>query len=58
VKVGDLVRMRDTLHWNGQMGIITKIPKTHMGRWSIRLASGELIATLCLDRMEMISENR
>lgn len=58
MKVGTLVRMRNTLDWNGQAGIITKVPKTKMGRWAILLTSGELIATMCRERMEVINESR
>ena len=41
IKVGDLVRMRHTLEWNGQIGLITKVPATPTGMWVVRLASGE-----------------
>ena len=66
MKVGDLVRIKDTIvldvivynEWNGQMGIITKVPRTRSGMWAIRLTSGELIATGLKNRIEVINENR
>ncbi len=58
MKVGDLVRMRNMRVWNGEMGIITKIPKTPRGMWVILLSSGELIGTAKAETMEVVSESR
>ena len=55
IKVGDLVRMRHTLDWNGQMGIVTKIPRTTGGAWAILLTSGELLATMNRENLEVIN---
>ena len=55
IKVGDLVRMRHTLDWNGQMGIVTKVRSSLGGAWAILLTSGELIATTLPHRMEVIN---
>ena len=58
MKVGDLVRMRGAhprWTWNGQMGIVTKIPRTTGGAWAILLTSGDLIATYSKNRMEVIN---
>ena len=55
MKVGTLVRMRNTLDWNGQAGIITKVPKTKMGRWAILLTSGEHLATMNRENLEVIN---
>jgi hypothetical protein len=61
IKVGDLVRIRasDFLgHWEGQMGIVTKVPVGIRGRWAILLTSGELIATLHGSSLEVINASR
>jgi hypothetical protein len=58
MKVGTLVRMRNTLDWNGQAGVITKIPSTRHGMWAILLTSGELIGTKDKTRMEVINASR
>ena len=58
MKVGTLVRMRNTLDWNAQAGIITKIPSTRHGMWAILLTSGELIGTADKTRMEVINASR
>ena len=57
IKVGDLVRMRGTLEWNGQIGLITKVPATPTGMWVVRLASGEdtFVATGRRDKMEVLN---
>ena len=55
IKVGDLVRMRHTLDWNGQMGIVTKVRSSLGGALAILLTSGELIATTLPHRMEVIN---
>lgn len=58
MKVGDLVKMKGTRVWNGQVGIITKIPKTPHGMWAILLSSGEFIGTARAETMEVVSESR
>ena len=59
IKVGDLVRIaRPFLTYEGQMGIITKVPRTERGAWAILLTSGDLIATYGKNRMEVINERR
>ncbi len=61
IKVGDLVRIRasDFLgHWEGQMGIVTKVPVGIRGRWAILLTSGELIATLHGSSLDVINASR
>ena len=60
MQVGDLVRMRGTLDWNGQVGIITKIPATPTGMWVVRLASGEdtFVATGRKECIEVVNERR
>ena len=56
MKVGDLVRIaRPFLTYEGQMGIITKVPRTERGVWAILLTSGDLIATYSKNRMEVIN---
>ena len=55
IKVGDLVRMRHTLDWSGQMGIVTKVPRTERGVWAILLTSGELIATMNRENLEVMN---
>ena len=56
IPVGTLVRMTGTIEWNGQIGLVTKIPKTKRGMWVIRLNSGEdtFVATGRRDRIEVI----
>ena len=61
IKVGDLVRIQasDFLgSWEGQVGIVTKVPVGIRGRWAILLTSGELIATRLMSRMEVINASR
>ncbi len=60
IKVGDLVRMRGTLEWNGQIGLITKVPTTPTGMWVVRLTSGEdtFVATGRKECMEIINASR
>ena len=60
MKVGTLVRMRGTLEWNGQIGLITKVPTTPKGMWVVRLASGEdtFVATGRKECIEVINESR
>ena len=59
MKVGDLVRIvLPFLTYEGQMGIITKVPRTERGVWAILLTSGELIATRLMSRMEVVNESR
>ena len=56
IKVGDLVRIAlPFLTYEGQMGIITKVPRTERGVWAILLTSGDLIATYSKNRMEVIN---
>ena len=60
IKVGDLVRIAGGFlaTWEGQVGIVTKVPMTERGRWAILLTSGELIATRIMSRMEVINASR
>ena len=59
IKVGDLIRVaRPFLTHEGQMGIITKVPRTERGVWAILLTSGELIATMNMENLEVINESR
>ena len=58
MQVGDLVKMKGMRVWNGQVGIITKIPSTPHGMWVILLSSGEFIGTAKEETMEVISESR
>ena len=44
--------------YQGQVGIVTKIPMTERGMWAILLTSGELIATRLMSRMEVVNESR
>ena len=56
IKVGDLVRIAlPFLSYQGQMGIITKVPMTERGRWAILLTSGELIATMNRENLEVVN---
>tara|TARA_B100000131_G_scaffold260774_1_gene256733 strand:- start:31 stop:222 length:192 start_codon:yes stop_codon:yes gene_type:complete len=58
IKVGDLVRIlgSDFLgSWEGQVGIVTKVPRILGGRWAILLTSGQLIATLHASSLEVIN---
>ena len=58
MKVGDLVRIlgSDFLgSWEGQVGIVTKVPVGIRGRWAILLTSGQLIATLHGSSLEVIN---
>ncbi len=59
IKVGDLVRIAQPfLTYQGQVGIITKVPRTERGAWAILLTSGELIATMNMENLEVINESR
>ena len=59
MKVGDLVKIAQPfLSYQGQVGIITKVPRTERGAWAILLASGELIATMNRENLEVINESR
>ena len=56
IKVGDLVRIAlPFLSYQGQMGIITKVPRTERGVWAILLTSGELIATMNRENLEVMN---
>jgi hypothetical protein len=56
IKIGDLVRIAEPfMGYQGQVGIVTKIPMTERGRWAILLTSGELIATRLMSRMEVVN---
>ena len=60
IKVGDLVRINGSwggilVTWEGQVGIVTKVPVGIRGRWAILLTSGELIATRLMSRMEIVN---
>ena len=56
IKVGDLVRIaRPVLTHEGQMGIITKVPRTERGVWAILLTSGELLATMNRENLEVMN---
>ena len=58
IKVGDLVRIlgSDFLgSWEGQVGIVTKVPRILGGRWAILLTSGELLATMNRENLEVIN---
>ena len=55
MKVGDLVRIAlPFLSYEGQMGSITKVPRTERGVWAILLTSGELIATMNRENLEVM----
>ena len=59
MKVGDLVRIRTSEFlgdWQGQVGIVTKVPVGIRGRWAILLTSGQLIATLHGSSLEVIND--
>ncbi len=60
MRVGDLVRMRGTLEWNGQIGLVTKVPVTPTGMWVVLLSSGEktYVATGRRNNMELLNESR
>lgn len=59
MKVGDLVKMTNSTDcWVGQVGIITKVPRTQWGMWVIRLGSGEKIATADPFKMKVINASR
>ena len=56
IKVGDLVRIAlPFLSYEGQMGIITKVPSPERGVWAILLTSGDLIATMNRENLEVIN---
>ncbi len=56
MKVGDLVKIAQPfLSYQGQVGIITKVPMTERGRWAILLTSGELIATMNRENLEVVN---
>jgi len=55
IKVGDLVRIAQPfLTYQGEVGIITKVPRTERGSWAILLTSGVLIATMNISNMEVL----
>ena len=59
IKVGDLVRIAEPfMSYQGQVGIVTKVPMTECGRWAILLTSGQLIATMHGSSLEVINESR
>ena len=59
IKVGDLVRIAlPFLSYEGQMGIITKVPRTERGVWANLLTSGELIATMNRENLEVMNASR
>ena len=59
IKVGDLVNIAlPFLSYEGQMGIITKVPRTERGVWAILLTSGELIATMNRENLEVMNASR
>ena len=60
INVGDLVRIAGGFlaTWEGQVGIVTKVPMTERGRWAILLTSGQLIATMHGSSLEVINESR
>ena len=56
IKVGDLVRIAEPfMDYEGQVGVVTKVPVGIRGRWAILLTSGELIATRLMSRMEVVN---
>ena len=55
MKVGDLVRMRGELGWDGQTGIVTKFSDR---MWWVWLTCGRMIATDRKSDMEVINEGR
>jgi hypothetical protein len=55
MKVGDLVRMRGAIGWDGQTGIITEFSDR---MWWILLTCGRMIATDRKCDMEVINESR
>ena len=56
IKVGDLVRIAEPfMGYQGQVGIVTKIPMTERGMWAILLTSGELIATMNRENLEVLN---
>ena len=56
IKVGDLVRIAQPfLTYQGQVGIITKVPRTERGVWAILLTSGEFLATTNRTNMEVLN---
>ena len=56
IKVGDLVRIAQPfLTYQGQVGIITKVPRTDRGVWAILLTSGELLATMNRENLEVMN---
>ena len=56
IKVGDLVRIAEPfMSYQGQVGIVTKIPMTERGMWAILLTSGELIATMNRENLEVLN---
>ena len=56
IKVGDLVRIAEPfMGYQGQVGVVTKIPMTERGRWAILLTSGELIATMNRENLEVVN---
>ena len=60
MQVGDLVRMRGTLEWNGQIGLITKVPTTPKGMWVVLLNTGEstFVVTGRKECMEVLNASR
>ena len=59
IKVGDLVRIAEPfMGYQGQVGVVTKIPMTERGRWAILLTSGELIATMNRQNLEVVNASR
>ena len=59
MQVGDLVKIAQPfLSYQGQVGIITKVPMTERGRWAILLTSGELIATMNRENLEVVNASR
>ena len=59
IKVGDLVRIAEPfMSYQGQVGIVTKIPMaptSEGGMWAILLTSGELIATMNRENLEVMN---
>ena len=59
MKVGDLVKIAQPfLTYQGQVGIITKVPRTERGAWAILLTSGEILATMNRENLEVVNASR
>jgi transcription elongation factor len=54
MKVGNLVKMKNTIDWNGEVGVVVAINRFW---WVIDLTSGMRIITKDPNRVEVLNES-